>query len=424
MFRTRRLLFVNAVLVLSLVLTFGSLAAYAKDKVVLEFWHYWDGNNAKVLENFAAIYSQSNPGVQVKPIFVPTGELLPKMEATAATGKPPAIAIADIAWMGRLLRSDALLALDPFVEEQGLDMNDFYPSLLEYGKYQGQTLALPITTNNLALFYNKDLFKAAGLDPEKPPKTWDELVEYGIKLTKADGSVFGLEMYSQVDETGEGLTWNLQPYFWQAGADYLTDGYSRPGFNNERGEKALQFVVDMFQKHRIAGLARKDSFGMGRAAMVVNGPWMIGIWEESVPFEFGTAPIPYPTWGQPATNMGGEQIFVFKTDPVREAAAVDFLIWLLSTENMMTWDKETGALPVKESVATSPDYRGFIQDTEPRLLTFIDQQRYANARPPIPEYAETSLAFAKEMEKAYYGTVTVKEALANAEKAIMEILKK
>ncbi len=415
-----------AVILTGLLLTmvFGSLVAHAKDEIVLEFWHYWDGNNARAVEEFAAAYNELNPDVKVKPIFVPTGELLPKLEATAAAGKPPAMAIADIAWMGRLLRSDALLPMDAYIEEKGFDIDDFYPSLLEYSRYQGQTLALPITTNNLALFYNKDLFRAAGLDPDSPPTTWDELVEYGKKLTKADGSIFGFEMYSQVDETGEGLTWNLQPYLWQAGADFLTDSYSRPGFNNEEGEKALQFIVDLFQKEKVAGLARKDSFGMGRAAMVVNGPWMIGIWQDSVSFEFGTAPIPYPEWGKPATNMGGEQIFAFRTDAAREAAAVDFLMWLTSTENMIKWDQKTGALPVKASVASSSEYRGFIEDTEPRLLVFVDQQRHAHARPPIPGYADCSLAFAKEMEKAYYGRVSVKEALINAEQALLAILEK
>lgn len=412
----------TALLLVAMIL--GPSVVQAKNEVVLEFWHYWDGNNAKAIEEFAARYNKLNPNVKVKPIFVPTGELLPKMEATAAAGKPPALAIADIAWMGRLLRSNALLSIDPYIAQKRVDIDDFYLALLEYGTYKGQILALPITTNNLALFYNKDLFRAAGLDPERPPKTWDELVEYSKKLTKKDGSVFGFEMYSQVDETGEGLTWNLQPYLWQAGADFLTDNYSKPGFNNEQGEKALQFVVDLFQKHKVAGLARKDSFGMGRSAMVVNGPWMVGIWKDSVSFDFGTAPIPYPTWGKPATNMGGEQIFAFKGDAAREKAAVDFILWLTNTENMVEWDRMTGALPVKKSVANSPKYRDFIKKTESRLLVFVDQQRYAHARPPIPEYADCSLAFAKEMEKAYYGRVTVKEALANAERAMTEILKK
>ena len=138
---------------------------------------------------------------------------------------------------------------------------------MEYSRYQGQTLALPITTNNLALFYNKDLFRAAGLDPDSPPTTWDELVEYGKKLTKADGSIFGFEMYSQVDETGEGLTWNLQPYLWQAGADFLTDSYSRPGFNNEEGE-GPPVRRRSFPEGEGGRFGPKDSFGMGRAAMV------------------------------------------------------------------------------------------------------------------------------------------------------------
>lgn len=421
MSRITNRMIVNLLVVL-LITAIAVPMANAQSNVVVEFWHYWDGNNARAIEEFAAAYNKLHPGVSVQPVFVPTGELLPKLEVSAATGKPPAIAIADIAWMGRLLRSDALLPLDAYIAQAGVDMSDFYPSLLEYSQYEGQTLALPITTNNLELFYNIDLFKEAGLSPSDPPVHWEDLVNHAKKMTRGDGSLFGFEMYSQVDETGEGLTWNLQPFLWQAGAEYLTDNYTRPGFNNEEGEKALQFVVDLFHKHEVAGLARKDSFGMARAAMVVNGPWMIGIWDGSVPFEFGTAPIPYPAWGRPATNMGGEQIFAFKSTPAQEAAAVDFLLWLTSTEQMIKWDQITGALPVKSSVANSDVYRQFIMETEPRLLVFIDQQRNARARPPIPEYADTSLAFAKEMEKAYYARVSVKEALANAEKALIEIL--
>lgn len=416
-----RLLLLGAILFV--VSMMCAVPVMGKEQVVLEFWHYWDGNNAKAAETFAARYNQQNPEVKVKPVFVSTGELLPKIQASVLAGKPPALAIADIAWMGQLLRSRSLAPLDAYLKERKEDISDFYPSLLEYSRFEGKTLALPLTTNNLALFYNKDLFRAAGLDPDRPPKTWDELVDYAKRLTKKDGSVYGFEMYSQLDETGEGLTWNLQPYLWQAGADFLIDNYTKPGFNNERGEKALQFVVDLFQKHKVAGLARKDSFGKGQAAMVVNGPWMVGIWKSSVSFDFGTAPIPYPEWGQPATNMGGEQIFVFKGDEKREKAAVDFVLWLTSTSNMIEWDKLTGALPVRASVAKDPGYRRWLQETEPRLLTFVDQQRHAHARPPIPQYPDCSLAFAREMEKAYYGRQSVKEALANAEKALLGVLK-
>ena len=288
---------------------------------------------------------------------------------------------------------------------------------MEYSRYQGQTLALPITTNNLALFYNKDLFRAAGLDPDSPPTTWDELVEYGKKLTKADGSIFGFEMYSQVDETGEGLTWNLQPYLWQAGADFLTDSYSRPGFNNEEGEKALQFIVDLFQKEKVAGLARKDSFGMGRAAMVVNGPWMIGIWQDSVSFEFGTAPIPYPEWGKPATNMGGEQIFAFRTDAAREAAAVDFLMWLTSTENMIKGIKRPEPYLSKHLLPVAVSIVGSLRIQSPASWCLLISSAMLMLGHPS-QVRRLLLGFRQEMEKAYYGRVSVKEALINAEQAL------
>ena len=392
--------------------------------VEVEFWHYYqDQTTLPVIEKACTAYNKEHPEVKIKPIFVPTDQIRDRLQAAIMGKNPPAMVVEDICRTGLYAATGTLLPLDQYLAAKGVKMEDFYPGLITGARYNGQTVAMPISTNNLALFYNKNLFKAAGLDPNKPPKTWDDLLRYAKKMTKPDGSVYGFEMYSQVDVSGEGLSWNLQPYFWQAGADFLDPTFTRAAFNNPAGEKALQFVVDLFQKHKVAGLARKDSFGRGEAAMVVNGPWMIGIWKD-LEFPIGTAFIPYPKGGKPATNMGGEQIFLFKTNSAIEQAAADFVIWFTSPEQQLNWSKQTGMLPVRYSVAQSPKYRAFVENTQPLLLPFIDQQQYAHARPPIPEYADCSLAFARVMEKAYYGKITIKQALAEAAQAIDTILKK
>lgn len=391
--------------------------------VDIEFWNYWDGNNGKAVNALVQQYNATHSNVHVKVVTLPWGELLPKMQAGIAAKSPPAVAAADIAWMARLHRSGALLALDDAVKSKNVNLDDFYPAMLEYGRYNGKLESLPVSTNNLALFYNKDLFKAAGLDPEKPPKTWTELRDAAAKIKALGGGVNGFEVYQKAGGDGEGVTWQFQPYLWQAGGEFLNSDNTKAAFNTPAGKKALQFLVDLIQKDKVAGVGAWDGFDKGQTAMRIEGSWMVSIWNDQVKFKFGTAQIPIPDGGKPATNMGGEQIFVFKTTPEKQAAAVDFATWFASPKIQVQWDLLTAFMPVRKSVAADPDFRSIVSQ-DPKLVTFVDQQQYAHARPPIPQYPDASLAFAKELEKAYYGVQSVDSALSNAEKAVNAALGK
>ena len=391
------------------------------EKVTLTFWNYWDGKNGETIQALVDKYNDEHPGVEVKNVFIGWGELLPKLMTAAAGNDLPDIAAGDMAWIPKMVETGSLAVLDDYIKQSGVDMNDFYPELLNIDRYDGKFYALPVSTNNLELFYNKDIFRAAGLDPEKPPQTWDELAQMAKQCTDHDKGIWGMELFTQ---PGEGLTWQFQVYLWQAGGEFLSNGYSTPAFNSPAGKKALQFWVDLIQKDKVAPLASWGLFGQGKAAMVMDGSWMVGIWREQAPFDYGTAPMPLPKGGQPATNMGGEHIFLPKNTPEKEAAAWDFINWLTSTETQIDWDMQTGFTPVRDSVATSDTYQNWLTNTEPRLIPFVQNQRYAHARPPITKYPEISDAFSKELEKALHGKVTVDQALASAEDAVNKVLGK
>ncbi len=391
------------------------------EKVTLTFWNYWDGKNAETIQALTSKYNKEHPNVEVKNVFIGWGELLPKLMTAVAGKEVPDIAAGDMAWIPKLVETGALVELNPYIEKSGVNVNDFYPELLKIDRYDKKFYALPVSTNNLELFYNKDLFKAAGLDPEKPPKTWDELAQMAKKCTDPGKGIWGMELFTQ---PGEGLTWQFQVYLWQAGGEFLRDGYSKAAFNTLAGKKALQFWVDLIQKDKAAPLAPWGLFGQGKACMVMDGSWMVGIWRKQAPFNFGTAPMPIPAGGQPATNMGGEHIFLFKTTSEKQQAAWEFVNWLTSTETQVEWDTQTGFTPVRDSVAKSETYRKWLMETEPRLVPFVDNQRYAHARPPITKYPDVSDTFSRELEKALHGTVNVDKALANAEAAVNKVLGK
>ncbi|HEY8346087.1 MAG TPA: ABC transporter substrate-binding protein [Symbiobacteriaceae bacterium] len=391
--------------------------------VEIEFWNYWDGQNGEAISALIEEFNAEHPDIRVKNVTMPWGELLPKLQAAIAGKNPPAVAAGDIAWMSRLHSTEALLPLDEAIKEAKVDLEDFYPAPLEYSRYQGKLQALPVSANSLGLFYNKDLFRKAGLDPDCPPQTWEELREAAKEIAALGEGIQGFEIYTTAGDNGEGLTWQFQPFLWQAGGEYLADNYSKPGFNNASGEKALQFLVDLIHRDKVSQPGQWGAFEKGQAGMRIDGSWMVGVFAKQASFDWGTAMIPTPEGGQPATNLGGEQIFVFKTTPEKQAAAIKFVLWLTSTPVQVEWDILTGFMPIRKSVASDPKYQAWLNQ-EPRLKPFVEQQQFARARPPIPEYPDTSLAFARELEKAFFGQVTVKEALANAENAVIKAMQK
>ncbi|MEW5816082.1 MAG: ABC transporter substrate-binding protein [Spirochaetota bacterium] len=390
-------------------------------KITLDFWNYWDGKNGEVLKSLLEEYQTANPNITITNIFIGWGELLPKLQTASAGGKMPDLAAVDLVWMPKLAGSGALTVLNDSIKKSGLDIKDFYPELLKVSRYNGNYYSLPVSTNNLELFYNKDMFRAAGLEINKAPKTWAELAEYGGKLTKADGSQWGFEVFTQ---PGEGLTWQSQVYIWQTGADFLDEGLAKPAFDSPGGVKAISFLVDLVRKSKIAPLTNWGVFGQGKAAMVMDGSWMVGIWSESAPFDWGTAPMPIPEGGKPATNMGGEQIFIGKTTPENEASAWNFIYWFTGTAAQVKWDMGTGFMPIRDSVAKDSTYRNWITSTESRLWPFVESQKYAHSRPAITNYPEVSDAYSTEIEKAFYGKLTPEEALKSAAARVAPLLKK
>lgn len=419
--RFRSLLAIVAALLLtsSFIAPYASSVAAQSDPIKLTFWNYWDGKNGEVMQSLVDEWNAANPDIQVENVFIGFNDLLPKLQAATAGGDAPDIAAGDLIWMPKLAQSGAIAPLDDLAATAGIDLTDFYPALLNAGSYDGKTYGLPVSTNNLELFYNKELFEQAGLDPNKPPATWDELRAYAKQCADPDAGIAGMELFT---EPGEGLTWQYQVYLWQSGGDFLTDDLSAAAFNSDAGKQALTFWTDLLNVDKSAPLTTWGQFGQGMACMAMDGSWMVGGYTADPPFEVGTAAMPIPAGGQQATNMGGEQLVIFAEDADKQAAAAKFMAWLTSTETQTTWDQQTGFTPVRESVATSPDYLDWVSTNQPLLLPFVEQQANAHNRPPVTNYPEISDAFSRELERALLGEATVDEALAAAEKAVNGLL--
>jgi len=153
----------------------------------LTLWHYWDGANGEVLQGLIDQYEEANPGVTIESVFVPGGELTSKLQAAIAGRQTPSMAISDLVAMPLLTSSGVLAPLDDYIAASDTDMNDYFEGPLVYGMRDGQRYSLPVSASNLGLFWNKEIFEEAGLDPNTPPQTWDELLEMSKTIKEQTG---------------------------------------------------------------------------------------------------------------------------------------------------------------------------------------------------------------------------------------------
>ena len=311
------------------------------------------------------------------------------------------------------------MPVDSYADAAGIDLTDFYPAQLDASRYDGRVYGLPVSTNNLQLFYNKDLFRQAGLDPEQPPTTWDELRQMAKQCADDSAGVSGMELYT---EPGEGLTWQFQVYLWQSGGEFLTDDLTQAAFDSDAGRQALQFWVDLLKTDGSAPLTTWGAFGQGQSCMVMDGSWMVGVYSDDPPFDVGTASFPIPANGTSATNMGGEQLVVFAGAEAEQQASAEFGAWLSSPDIQREWDQQTGFTPVRQSVANDPAYLEWVTANQPALLPFVKGQSTAHSRPAVPNYPEVSDAFSRAMEQALVGDQSVDETLQAATTAVDQVL--
>jgi len=400
-----------AIAALALALTGSALAQE------LTFWHYWDGANGQVLQGLIDRYEAENPGVSIEAVFVPSGELVTRLQTAIAGRRTPSIAVSDLVAMPLLTSSGALAPLDDYLASSDLDLADYFEGPLVYGERDGSRYSLPVSASNLGLFWNKEIFEQAGLDPDVPPTTWEELTEFARTIREETG-VAGIELFT---EGGEGTSWQWQVYLWGAGGDVLSEDLSQPAFNSEAGERALKYWVDLVDSGA-SEIAPWGLFGRGQAGMVMDGSWMTQFFPMQVSFELGSAQFPHPDGGRPATNMGGEQIFIFEGDEAQKQAAWDFIEWFSSTPVQVEWDRGTGFMPIRASVAQDSGYRAWVSNARPLLLPFVEAMEHARPRPPIENYPQVSDRLAQHLLEAVHGRVGVSEALDGAANEIAPLL--
>jgi len=360
--------------------------------------------NREIFQELVDAFNRDRDDLEIEARYVgQSDQQMPKVLAAVVGGKPP-----DLLWFsptatGQFVELQAIRPLDDwFANLPAREQLD--PALLESMRFEGQLWSLPMATNNLGLFYRPSLFAAAGIDTL--PRTWDELRVAARQLTRDENGDGRPEQYGLLLPLGKGewTVFSWLPFLYSAGGEIVTDG--RPHLTGPAAAAALQYWADLLADGS-ALLSQpergyeQDDFISGRVAMQLTGPWTLGFLAET-PIAADFAVMPIPQRDRPATVLGGESLFVLRTTPEREAAAREFLAYVLSEAFQIRWALGTGYLPVNLAARASQIYQDYLAQ-QPVLRVFLEQMAVGRSRPILPGYARLSDSLGRAIEAVLLG---------------------
>jgi multiple sugar transport system substrate-binding protein len=363
----------------------------------------------KILEAQVKEFEKQNPGIKVK-IESITDDYLKKMQTLIGARKEPDVFYLDSMPAPDLIKLGALEPLDGYLQKYGVNLSDFEDSLVKAFQKDGKTYGIPKDYNTLALFYNKKMFKEAGIEP---PKTWAELKEAAKKLTRGDRK--GLVLNPELAR--------YQPFLYQNGGKVL-DEQGKPSLNLPQNAEALQFFADLFVKDKVADIPKNmgfdwsgDAFAEEKAAMVVEGGWLIPFLKEKAPqLEYGIVELPVKEPGKQNSNLAFTVAYVMSKNSKNKEAAFK-LIQFLTSEEGQAYVVDSGlALPSRKAMGQK-----FVEKY-PEREAFVKGAAYAE---PF-QYGEIGPKLTDAANKAVESLVLKQESSAQAalEKAQQQALQK
>ena len=357
-----RLLAVLAILVI--VMSLGAVVGAQDDMVEIEYWQYNFGARVDAMNMLIEQFEAENPGIHVvHNSDIPYDNFRDELAASAPAGVGPDVVTLFYGWIPAFVDAGYLVPLpdDPFSEEYILET---FSPMVANAKFEGSYWAIPTAVRSLALFWNKDIFADAGLDPESPPATLDDFVAAAIATTKYDGDE--TDIYSIVQQ-GHAPALSAQDHHWFrevlirqfGGAPYSDDGRTVT-YNSEEGCAAFSWLA-AFETEHLTGSndildGATNAFVNGETALHVDGSFRIGTIRGNNPdLNYGVTELPVGANGEQHTFGSYWTHGITRranADPARLEASVKFLQFISTPEAGTLWVNNVGELPAQLAAAS------------------------------------------------------------------------
>ena len=375
---------------------FAAGGARAASLTEMDYFTETTGNAAmvKLLDACTA-----TTGIKVDRQAVPYPQLVEKVLLAATSNALPDLIMMDNSDVAQLADGSIIVPL----ADVGISSDGFTPSLVAIGNYKGKNYSVQTAVNTLALWYNVDILKAAGV---KPPTTWDELRATAKALTKGD--VYGFVFPGVATEEG---TFHASPFVWSNGGDFVT-------LNSPQNVRAVQFLADLVKDGSASksvvtwtGDDANEQFVAGRAAMSIGGSWHIPENSKVANLHYDIVPLPTPKAGEQIKVPVGGEVWTVSASADKPTAK-KMLDCLASDRMVLQWAEDRNYVPGKPAVLD--EYKKAV----PSMTPFISSTAGAVSRTSVlgTKYPKYSAAFSAAEQAVIVGSKTAQAALDDAEK--------
>jgi sn-glycerol 3-phosphate transport system substrate-binding protein len=398
----------------------GALPAQATD---LQFYFpvAVGGGAAETIEALTKDYMAQNPDISIDAVYAGSyQDTIAKVITAARGGNAPQLSVALSVDMFTLIDEDLIVPFDDFIktDEDRAWLASFYPAFMENSQTGGKTYGIPFQRSTPVLYWNKEAFAAAGLDPNTPPATWQEMVEMGKKLVKKDEN-------GNVTQWGVRIPTSGFPYWLFQGLSTQNDVIlanaegNKTNFDDPKVVEALEYLVSLSTEHGVMepGIvewgATPKAFFEGQTAMMWTTTGNLTNVRKNAPFDFGVGMLPANK--RRGAPTGGGNFYLFKgTSQEQLAAAVDFIKWITEPEQSAKWTMATGYVAPRPATWDTPTMQAYAADF-PAVLVARDQLEYAVAELSTYENQRVTRIFNDALAAAITGQKDAASALAEAQ---------
>lgn len=392
----------NCLLATSSALLMG-LGANAHSAVELTMYYpiAVGGPLTDVVDGMIKDYQAQNPEVTVKAVYSGNyDETRVRALSALRAGEPVQLSVLGALDTHDLVEQGLVEAFSDVAQDATSQdwLICFYPALMANGTLEGKVWGIPFQRSTIVMFYNKDMFREAGLNPDQAPKTWGELVQTAQKLT--NDQHHGL----MIPSTGYPY-WMFQAMALQNGRQLMNEEGTQVYFNDPKSVEALQFFHDLAYKHKVSPTGTiewgtlRQAFVQGKTAMMWHTTGNLTAVKNEAKFDFGVAMLPAKE--KAASPTGGGNFYLFKgANEEQKKAALDFVRWMTAPERAAKWSMATGYVGVSPAAYETPALVEYAK-TFPQAVVARDQLAVAS-----PEFAT-------------YETARVRELLSNAVQAVL-----
>ncbi|MGP4079123.1 ABC transporter substrate-binding protein [Pseudalkalibacillus sp. R45] len=382
-------------------------SAIAGDGNTVKIWVPFSGPDGPKFEEIVKSYNQSQDKYDVDLQIIPASEYYKMVNLTLSSkNNVPDLMVMHADRIVDYAMKDQLLKTETLTENEKIDEADYHPKALQASEVDGNIYGIPLDIHPLMFYWNKDLFRKAGLDPDTPPQNAREFKEFAKKLTVPEQGEYGFAV----------PTVGTQPFIFQTilaqkGGKLFSDGEFR--FDSEEALSTLEYERSLIYEDKVSpsGLAIDGAlklFLQGKNAMHFNGPWMLAQFEESG-LDYGVAPVPQIGEKQQKVWANAHNFVVPKKKEGEKLSAIsDFLNYV--GNNGMAW-AESGQAPASKAVYTSKEFQDLNQ--QPKVAQSFDLAEYP---PQVENWGQVSEFLNEEINLVLLGKKDPKKALEDAQR--------